>query len=604
LRKKKYKKIKRINNAMRVRALSVSALIAILFICLMGRLVYFSVAKNKTYEKKVLAQQNYQSQTLPYKRGDILDRNGNTLATSQKLYSLVLEPKNILRTEQTQKNALYALTKYMDLDRDDLLSYMKDNKDSYYSVYKKDMKYSEVADLKDFLKSKNGKKVVGITFSEKYVRRYPNKSLASHLLGFVSDGSIGTTGIEQYYNSTLSGVDGRKYTYLNEELEQDDSIVDPENGKTLVSTIDINIQKIAEDRLAKFEKKYGSKGSSILVMDPNNGEVLGMANSNKYDLEHPRDEKGLLSKYSQSQIDSMSEKQKVKAFNELWKNPIVSNSFEPGSTYKPFTVAGGLEDGILKGNEHYYCSGYKQVGKYKIHCSHRDGHGNLSLSDSIAHSCNVALMDIAFKEGKNVFAKYQKDFNFGVKTGIDLPGEAETAGLLHGADRMTNVDLATSSIGQSFNCSMIQMASSFSSLVNGGSYYKPHVVKQTRDDKGNVVSNKESELVKQTISADTSKKLRTYMEETVEKGTGKKAQIKGYSVGGKTGTAQKIPRSAGTYIVSFCGFAPVENPKVVVYVVIDEIQKDSQLNTGLAVEMARDVLKESLKDMNVPKTKK
>lgn len=604
MKRKKYKKIKRINNAMRVRTLSISALIAILFICLMGRLVYFSVAKNKTYEKKVLAQQNYQSQTLPYKRGDILDRNGNTLATSQKLYSLVLEPKNILRTKQTQNNALNALVKYMDLDRDDLLAYLKDRKNSYYSVYKKDMKYSKVADLKDYLKSKDGKKVVGITFSEKYVRRYPNKSLASHLLGFVSDGSIGTTGIEQYYNSSLSGVDGRKYTYLNEELEQDDSIVDPENGKTLVSTIDINIQKIAEDRLAKFEKKYGSKGSSILVMDPNNGEVLGMANSNKYDLEHPRDEKALLSKYSQSQIDAMSEKQKVKAFNELWKNPIVSNSFEPGSTYKPFTVAGGLEEGILKGNENYYCGGHKQVGKYQIHCSHRDGHGNLSLSDSIAYSCNVALMDIAFKEGKNVFAKYQKDFNFGVKTGIDLPGEAETAGLLHSADQMTNVDLATSSFGQSFNCSMIQMASSFSSLVNGGYYYKPHVVKQTRDDNGNVVSNKESELVKQTISADTSKKLRSYMKETVEKGTGKKAQIKGYSVGGKTGTAQKIPRSAGTYIVSFCGFAPVENPKVVVYVVIDEIQKDSQLNTGLAVEMARDVLKESLKDMNVPKTKK
>lgn len=589
---------------MRVRTLSIVALIAILFIGLVGRLVYFSVAKNKTYKKKVLAQQNYQSQTLPYKRGDILDRNGNTLATSQKLYSLVLEPKNILRTEQTQKNALKALTKYMDLDRDDLLEYLKDHKDSYYSVYKKDMKYSKVADLKDYLKSKDGKKVVGITFSEKYVRRYPNKSLASHLLGFVSDGSIGTTGIEQYYNSSLIGVDGRKYTYLNEELEQDDSIVDPENGKTLVSTIDINIQKIAEDRLAKFEKKYGSKGSSILVMDPNNGEVLAMANSNTYDLENPRNDKALLSKYTQSQINGMSEKQKVKAFNEIWKNPIVSNSFEPGSTYKPFTVAGGLEEGILKGNETYYCKGYKQVGKHKIHCSHQEGHGNLTLSDSIAYSCNVALMDIAAKEGKNVFAKYQKDFNFGVKTGIDLPAEAETAGLLYSADEMTNVDLATSSFGQTFNCSMIQMASSFSSLVNGGNYYKPHVVKQTRDDSGNVLSNKNSELVKQTVSADTSKKLRSYMKETVEKGTGKKAQIKGYSVGGKTGTAQKIPRSAKTYIVSFCGFAPVENPKVVVYVVIDEIQKDSQLNTGLAVEMARDVLKESLKDMNVPKTTK
>ena len=267
-------------------------------------------------------------------------------------------------------------------------------------------------------------------------------------------------------------------------------------------------------------------------------------------------------------------------------------------------MAGGLEDGILKGNEHYYCSGYKQVGKYKIHCSHREGHGNLSLSDSIAYSCNVALMDIAFKEGKDVFAKYQKDFNFGVKTGIDLPGEAETAGLLHGADQMTNVDLATSSFGQSFNCSMIQMASSFSSLVNGGSYYKPHVVKQTRDDKGNVVSNKESELVKQTISADTSKKLRTYMEETVEKGTGKKAQIKGYSVGERDRDRTEKFREVQGLTSSPSADLLHENPKVVVYVVIDEIQKDSQLNTGLAVEMARDVLKESLKDMNVQKTKK
>ena len=263
--------------------------------------------------------------------------------------------------------------------------------------------------------------------------------------------------------------------------------MEPENGKTVVTTIDSNIQKLAEDQLSKFEKKYGSKGSSILVMNPNNGEIYAMANSISYNLESPRDDKNLLKKYSQSQVNKMSEKEKTKAFNEIWKNPIVSNAFEPGSTYKPFTVAAGLEEGILKGNETYYCDGYQKVGPHTIHCSHRSGHGLITLSQSISLSCNDALMQIAAKEGKNVFARYQKNFNFGNKTGIDLPGEAQTASLLHDAKDMTAADLATSSFGQSFNCSMIQMGSAFCSLINGGNYYKPHVVKQLRSSNGEVV---------------------------------------------------------------------------------------------------------------------
>ena len=482
---------------------------------------------------------------------DILDRDGNTLATSQKMYTLVLEPKNILRSEEVQKSTIDALHKYMKLDEDKLLKFIKRHKDSYYSVYREELSYSQIADLKDFIASDKAENVSGIVFNEKYKRRYPNQSLASQVIGFISDGTIGTGGIEQYYNSTLSGVDGRKYKYLNEELEQDSSIVEPENGKTVVTTIDSNIQKLAEDQLSKFEKKYGSKGSSILVMNPNNGEIYAMANSTSYNLESPRDDKNLLKKYSQSQVNKMSEKEKTKAFNEIWKNPIVSNAFEPGSTYKPFTVAAGLEEGILKGNETYYCDGYQKVGPHTIHCSHRSGHGLITLSQSISLSCNDALMQIAAKEGKNVFARYQKNFNFGNKTGIDLPGEAQTASLLHDAKDMTAADLATSSFGQSFNCSMIQMGSAFCSLINGGNYYKPHVVKQLRSSNGEVVSNIEPTLVKQTISKETSDKLRKYMKETVDSGTGTKAKMKDYTAGGKTGTAQKIPRSAGTYIVSF-----------------------------------------------------
>lgn len=589
---------------MKKRTIIACAFIALLFVVLIGRLVYFSVFKNNIYKRQVLSQQNYSSETLPYKRGDILDRDGNVLATSQKMYTLILEPKNILRSEKIQTATIGALHKYMKLDEDALLKFIKQHKNSYYSVYKDELSYSEIADLKDFIASDKAENISGIVFSEKYKRRYPNRSLASQVIGFVSNGTIGTGGIEQYYNNTLSGVDGRKYKYLNEELEQDSSIVEPENGQTVVSTIDSNIQKLAEEQLAKFEKKYGSKGSSILVMNPNNGEVYAMANSTSYDLENPRDDKNLLKKYSQKKINKMSETQKTKAFNEIWKNPIVSNAFEPGSTYKPFTVAAGLEEGILKGNETYYCDGYQKVGPHTIHCSHRNGHGLITLSQSISLSCNDALMQIAAKEGKNVFARYQKNFNFGKKTGIDLPAEAQTASLLHDAKDMTAADLATSSFGQSFNCSMIQMASAFSSLINGGYYYKPHVVRQLRSSSGEVVSNIEPTLVKQTVSKETSDKLKKYMKETVESGTGTKAKMKEYTAGGKTGTAQKIPRGAGTYIVSFCGFAPVENPQVLVYVVIDEIQKESQTNTGLAVKIAKNVMKGSLKELNVAKSSK
>lgn len=602
-RRRRRKKITRLNHAMKVKMIGMIAFIAILFTILIGRLVYFGVFKNGIYEKQVLSQQNYSNATIPYKRGDILDRNGNTLATSKKLYNLVLEPKNILGQKATKKKVVNALVKYMDLDEQDLLSYLKKNKESYYSVYKEDLTYSQVSKMKEYMEGDEGEDIIGVVFAEKYERQYPNKSLASQVVGFLSDGK-GSGGIEQYYNSELSGVDGRKYTYLDEELEQDSSIVEPENGETVVSTIDSNIQELAQKQLDAFEEEYGSKGSSILVMNPNNGEIYAMASSTSFDLNDPRNEDNLLKKYKQSQIDKMSQKEMVEAFNEIWKNPMVSNSFEPGSTYKPFTVAAGLEEGILNGNESFTCNGYEQYGSTRIHCSHRSGHGKITLSQSISLSCNDAIMQIAQEEGKDIFTKYQKEFNFGSKTGIDLPGEADTSGLLHGADEMQDVDLATSSFGQSFNCSMIQMASSFSSLINGGNYYQPHVVRQLQDDKGNVVRNVEPTMVKQTVSKDTSDKLKKYMQETVESGTGTRGKLDDYTVGGKTGTAEKLPRSKGNYIVSFCGFAPVENPQVVVYVVIDEIQKGSQQNTGIAVEMAKNVLEGSLKELKVAKSSK
>ena len=652
---KKVKKIKRLTDQMRGKLILVFIGIICLFFILAVRLTYWTVNKGSEFETKVLGQQKHDSSVIPFERGKIYDRNGNILATNEKIYTLVLEPKNILlRKKKYEATTINALHEYFGFSKKNLKKVIEGNKDSYYVVYKKNMTYDEVAKFQKFLdmaddstkgvsdakkeKIESARQVKGISFEEDYKRIYPYNSLACRILGFTSSGNVGNWGIEQSYNEQLNGVNGRAYYYFNEELDQEQTVKEAKNGNSVVSTIDMQIQKIIEEKLNDFDSKIGSKVTNILVMNPQNGEILGMASSNPYDLNEPMDEKKLLSLYSQSEIDEMkaytqekeaeeaseeesgeesseetteqedkdTEKKKTiyDAFYELWRNAIISDTNEPGSTYKPFTVAAGLEEGILKGNETFYCDGYQKVGPHTIHCSHRNGHGLITLSQSISLSCNDALMQIAEKEGKNVFAKYQRNFNFGKKTGIDLPGEAQTASLLHDAKDMTAADLATSSFGQSFNCSMIQMASAFSSLINGGYYYKPHVVKQLRSSSGEVVSNIEPTMVKQTVSKETSDKLKKYMKETVESGTGTKAKMKDYSAGGKTGTAQKIPRSAGTYIVSFCGFAPAENPQVLVYVVIDEIQKESQTNTGLAVEVAKNVLKGSLKELNVPKSNK
>jgi stage V sporulation protein D (sporulation-specific penicillin-binding protein) len=586
--------------------LAVMLAVALVIIC---RLSYIAIFKKDAYKKIVLAQQKYVNSEISYKRGDILDANGNVLATSKKLYRVILEPKNIIgqRTEETTKNnkdgktknevnVTNALKKYLNVSSEDIEKALSDEDSYYYSSLCGKLTESQVSGLKKFLKTKEGKKLNGIWLEESYERVYPYNSLACHVIGFISDGDIGVGGLEQYYNSTLKGVNGRRYTYLNESLEYDTSIDEPVNGKTLVSTIDVNVQKYAETYLSKFQKKYGSLNTSVLVMDPNNGEVLAMANSKTYDLENPMDENNLKKYYSAKKLKSMTAQEKSDAYNSIWSNYIVSTTYEPGSTFKAFTVAAALETGVVTGDDFFTCNGYQKIGKTTIKCSHV--HGTIPLSTTIAKSCNDAMMQISAKMGKEVFAKYQRIFGFGSKTGIDLPGEASASNVLHD-ENMASVDLATSSFGQSFQCTMIQLASAFASVINGGNYYQPHVVKQILDSDGNVEENIGKTLVKKTVSQETSEKLRSYLRETVESGTAKVAQIDDYDLAGKTGTAEKLPRGTDKRLISFIGFDASDNPNLLVYVTIDEVQKGSQSKTSLAVEMTRDILEKSLKYLNV-----
>lgn len=639
---KKVKKIKRLTDQMRGKLILVFIGIICLFFILAVRLTYWTVNKGSEFETKVLGQQKHDSSVIPFERGKIYDRNGNILATNEKIYTLVLEPKNILlRKKKYETTTINALHEYFGFSKKNLKKVIEGNKDSYYVVYKKNMTYDEVAKFQKFLdmaddsmkgvsdtkkeKIESARQVKGISFEEDYKRIYPYNSLACRILGFTSSGNVGNWGIEQSYNEQLNGVNGRAYYYFNEELDQEQTVKEAKNGNSVVSTIDMQIQKIIEEKLNDFDSKIGSKVTNILVMDPQNGEILGMASSNPYDLNEPMDEKKLLSLYSQSEIDEMkaytqekeaeeaseeesgeesseetteqedkdTEKKKTiyDAFYELWRNAIISDTNEPGSTYKPFTVATGLESGALTGNENYFCTGSLMVGKRNIGCSHV--HGNITLKDAVAKSCNVAMMNIAFNEGAETFYNYQNLFGFGRSTGIDLPGEAETKNLVYNASNYSNsVTLATNAFGQNFNCTMMQMAAGFCSLINGGNYYRPHIVKQIQNDGGDVVKDVRKEVLRKTVSEETSASIRSYMQETVENGTGTKAQIEGYTIGGKTGTAEKIPRNKKDYYVSFIGFTPVEKPELLVYVTIDEPNVSFQANAGLAVELEKSCMEE------------
>ena len=636
---KKVKKIKRLTDQMRGKLILVFIGIICLFFILAVRLTYWTVNKGSEFETKVLGQQKHDSSVIPFERGKIYDRNGNILATNEKIYTLVLEPKNILlRKKKYEAATINALHEYFGFSKKNLKKVIEGTKDSYYVVYKKNMTYDEVAKFQKFLdmaddstkgvsdakkaKIESAKQVKGISFEEDYKRIYPYNSLACRILGFTSSGNVGNWGIEQSYNEQLNGVNGRAYYYFNEELDQEQTVKEAKNGNSVVSTIDMQIQKIIEEKLNDFDSKIGSKVTNVLVMDPQNGEILGMASSNPYDLNEPMDEKKLLSLYSQSEIDEMkaytkekeaeeeesgeesseaeteqedkdTEKKKTiyDAFYELWRNAIISDTNEPGSTYKPFTVATGLESGVLTGNESYFCTGSLMVGKRNIGCSHV--HGNITLKDAVAKSCNVAMMNIAFNEGADTFYNYQNLFGFGRSTGIDLPGEAETKNLVYNASNYSNsVTLATNAFGQNFNCTMMQMAAGFCSLINGGNYYRPHIVKQIQSDGGDVVKDVGKEVLRKTVSEETSASIRSYMQETVENGTGTKAQIEGYTIGGKTGTAEKIPRNKKDYYVSFIGFTPVEKPELLIYVTIDEPNVSFQANAGLAVELEKSCMEE------------
>lgn len=614
--------------------LFVLALLA--FVGLGVRLILITKNNGEEYEKQVLSQQQYDSTTLPFRRGEILDANGTILAYSEKVYNVILDAKLLLRSEKYLEPTIRALVKEFGLDSGEIRQYLAEHPTSQYYILAKKLPYDEIKNFQDMITpgmEGYDANIQGVWFESSYIRKYPNGSLACDVIGFTSGDNNGMYGLEEYYNNTLSGTMGREYGYLDEDSNLERTTIPATDGDNIITTIDGNLQNIVERHLQEFNDTYannfregnGANNVGCIMMDVNTGEILAMASYPKFDLNDPRnksaligmpavDEKGNKVKgesvfdsgvyITEEMLSDFTDEQLYQNYNALWKNFCISDTYEPGSVAKPFTVATGIESGSITGNEVYNCNGFLEVGGWEIKCHNTYGDGAVSVQRGIEISCNVAMMYIAQATGVSTFTKFQKDFGFGLKSNIDLAGEARTEGLTYKASDMTSTDLATNSFGQGFNIDMIEGITGFCALINGGYYYEPHVVKRIVSSSGATIKNVEPRVLRQVISQSTSDKIVEFCNTVVSgpNGTGKTARPAGYMIGGKTGTAQTLPRGNRQYVVSFMGYAPADDPEIAIYVVVDRPNTRYQDDAKFATRIVRAVLTEALPYLNYPMT--
>ena len=598
-------------------------IVLLAFVGLSARLIYITKENNNDYQHKILSQQAYDSQVINAKRGEIVDRNGTVLATSKESYNVILDVKNLLLHDENEGNTdglehtLTALKNVFDIDTEKVRQYIKDTPKSQYYQVKKGVSYDDMSrflmyttkpeDEKqtDSLYDKN---VNSVWFEKYYVRFYPQNTLACDTIGFSLNNGTASYGLEEYYNDLLTGVNGRKYGFLGDNSTQEITTIPASDGYKLVTTLDSNISLMVKKHLKDFMLEYkdnvregfGANNVGCIIMNAKTGEILAMESYPDFDLNDPTD---ISEYYTEEQINTMKEEGTLKdTYDALWKNFCIQDTYEPGSVMKPFTVAMGLETGTIKGNEGYQCNGYLTIGGHEIYCHNRAGDGWLDIKGAVAQSCNVALMYMSRQIGAKNFLDYQEVFNFGLRTNIDLTGETRTDSVVFNENTLHETELATASFGQGFNVTMIQMIAGYAALVNGGYYYEPHVVNRILTSGGSVVKNIEPRVVKQVISETTSAKIREYCNAVVTDGTGWRAKPAGYQVGGKTGTAETVPRGNGEYVVSFMCHAPADDPEIICYVVVDRPNVSVQEDAKYATIISHEILTDVLPYLNIPMT--
>ncbi len=618
------------------------ALVTLALFALAMVLLTISRDKNDEYTKIIFAQQDYDSRTIAFRRGDIVDRNGTVLATTTRLYNLILDP--VIMTSGEGKyldTTLDALVQCYGYDRSELEQLLAEKADSRYVIYQKEMSEEDMnrfVELKNQIAKENSKKadkeekekrVAGVWFETKYKRVYPYNDLACWLLGFSrDDSSVGSYGIEQYYNDELVGVNGREYGYLNDDSNLERVLRPAEDGNTVITTIDATLQRIVQNKIAEAQSTgltYQKDGETqtdpalqalnigVMVMDPNNGEILAMAGEAPFDCNNPADLSALLgvssnkydiglnvdhTPYTQEMLDAMSDEQKMNALTELWKNFGISYTYEPGSTTKSLTVAAALDEDTIQVTDEFDCDGGEVVGSWPISCNNGRAHGPQSLTQTLENSCNDALIEIGRRLGRHNMSRYQSIFGFGSLTGVDLPGEEK--GIIYQEENMDVSTVATNAFGQNYNVTMIQQISAYCSLINGGTYYQPHIVRQIKSSSGALIKEYDKEEVRETTSTGTSAYMREALLSVVDNGTGGNVKIDGFEVWGKTGTAEKRGRDKTNYVLSFIGGVPASNPQVVLYVVVDTpLGVETQAQSRHASTLWREIMKEMLPYMNL-----
>lgn len=524
---------------------------------LFARVIYIQVVQGEELQRQAYEQQTRDRLIAP-KRGSILDRNGIGIAMTETVNTISVIPAQVKEPEQT---AQY-LAQMLELEYDTVLEKVQ-QKVALVRIQSK----VEKGVANEIRK----KELPGVVIDEDIKRVYPYSTLASQVIGFVGKDNQGIIGLESKYDTYLKGKEGKILTLTDSRgitVDNTQERIPPEDGKNIVTSIDVVVQQYAEQTLAKAVEAKGAKNGVIIVMNPQNGEIYAMANYPGFDLNDPF----TINHQELADIwEHMSEQEKNDALNQMWRNTAINDTYEPGSTFKTVTSSAGLEEGVVTPESTFVCNGYHVVGGRQIKCwRYPRTHGAETFVQGVQNSCNPVFMIVAERMGAEIFADYMKKFGFAEKTGIDLPGEA--VGIMHKTEDIGPVELATMSFGQSFQITPLQLLRAVSAIINGGYLITPHIAMEVTDEYGNVVEAFEYEKGEQVISQKTSEQMKVILESVVSEGTGSKAYIPGYRIGGKTATSEKLPRKSGKYIASFLTFAPAENPQVLSLVLINEPQ--------------------------------
>lgn len=572
------------------------AILTVLF----GRVVYWKVAHGAEFETAAKNQQiNRYDLVNTANRGSILDRNEQVLAVSTAVYNVVLDPLQLAEEndEEKTKETFTTLCEYFpDLKYEDLQYHVTLNPETNKINTPTHWKYLVKGVERSVKEELEAKKLLGVYFEQTSKRSYPLKTLACHLIGFNN-----TWGLEGYYNDEMTGTPGRSfilYQGADKVTYQDYAAQD---GNTIVTTLDYTIQQYAEQAVKETMETWPSQNVAAIVMNPNTGEIYAMAAADTFDLNDPDEPLALETDETFRETwEAMTDEEKSEYLNTTWRNFCISDTYEPGSVYKPLVVAAALEEGVITKNSTFYCGGKITVADRDISCHLHSGHGTISVEEILAQSCNPGIIQIAQKLGVEKFYKYQREFGFGQKTGIDLPGEA--VGILHAKSALGPVELATSSFGQTFNCTSIQMVTAFAALINGGNLVKPYVVSQIVDDDGSVVMEQSTEVVRKVISQKTSDYIRTALKATVDHGTGKKIEIPGYSIGCKTGTSEQGSRTSDkSWTLTHMAYFPAENPQYLVFSVI-HLPEDYADGVQTTATMTKQLMENIIKYKNLEPT--